>query len=228
MLLPYTVDVPMERWPITNWLLIGATTVLSLGFLVQAVDPNVEYLILQRGEGFAAAQLVGNMFGHADLGHLIGNMLFLFCFGNAVNAKLGHFKFILAYLLLGTIAGLAWLALGDGRGALGASGAIMGVIGMYFVLYPKNNVSIFYCFWLLTLRIGSFSLSSYFVILIYIAFDMWGMFSEAQGLGGGGVAYISHLAGFAAGAALAALLVMARVIESTEYEENLLEVLGMR
>jgi len=218
----------MEGWPITNWLLIGATTVLSLGFLVQAVDPNVVYLILQRGERFAPAQLVGHMFGHAGLEHLIGNMLFLFCFGNAVNAKLGHFKFVLAYLLLGIIAGLAWLALGDGRGALGASGAIMGVIGMYFVLYPRNNVSIFYCIWALTLRVGSFSLSSYFVILLYVAFDLWGMFSEAQGFAGGGVAYISHLAGFVAGAMLAALLVMARVIESTEYEENLLEILGMR
>jgi membrane associated rhomboid family serine protease len=193
MFIPYNVDVPMERWPIANWLLISVTCIVSVVVFVAIANSTIfsyprhlDWFILQRGDDFSFVQMLGNIFAHAGIGHLLGNMIFLFCFGNAINAKLGHFKFLGIYILLGIVADIGWLVLGSGEAAVGASGAIMGIVGMFFVLYPKNDVSVFY--WLL--RPGSFSLSSYWLILLYLGFDLWGLLSEGEG-----VAYMAHLAG---------------------------------
>ena len=83
--------------------------------------------------------------------HLLGNLLFLFTFGNAVNAKLGHLPFLALYFGSGAFAGLAWLLLGSRVPVLGASGAIMGITGAFLVLYPLNEIS-YYDEWSLRLR----------------------------------------------------------------------------
>jgi membrane associated rhomboid family serine protease len=75
--------------------------------------------LLRRDNGFRSYQLVTALFQHAGLLHLAGNMLFLFVFGNAVNAKLGHPAFLAAYLGIGVLTGVAWLALGPGEVCLG-------------------------------------------------------------------------------------------------------------
>jgi membrane associated rhomboid family serine protease len=153
-MIPLTVDVPMKRLPCANWLLIAATVWISLAVpyahrerdaLIPEL-PSLEKLsplVLQRAH-FRPYQLVTHLFQHAGLVHLIGNTVFLFVFGNAVNAKLGQLGFLAAYLLLGVLAGLAWLVGGQGDAALGASGAIMGVCGMSLVLYPLNMVKVFW------------------------------------------------------------------------------------
>src|SRR5215207_6421198 len=145
-MIPLTLDVPMKRVPWANWALLLATVVVSLavpyaehqhGGLTPGGSVRQQYspLVLQR-DRFAPYQLVTALFQHADLIHLFGNMLFLFVFGNAVNAKLGHAGFLAAYLGIGVLEGLAWLAVGAGSAVLGASGAIMGICGMFLVLYP--------------------------------------------------------------------------------------------
>ncbi len=221
MLVPFSVDVPMQRWPIANWVLIALTSIVSL--VILGGDEFEQWMVIGPGEDFTAAGLVGSLFTHLDVFHLAGNMLFLFVFGNAINAKIGNFFFPLCYLLLGVFEGIVWALLADGPAA-GASGAIMGVLGMFIVFYPRNDVSIFYWFWA---RAGSFSLSAYFVIAAYFAFDVWGYFSQSGAEGGGGVAYLAHIAGFLGGFALASVLALTRLVESDSDEENLYEALGV-
>ena len=224
MLVPYNVDVPMERRPIANWVLIGITYIVSAKILhdVGGSDPTypayLDYVLLQRGEDFSILQLVGHVLTHGGLAHLIGNMVFLFCFGNAINAKLGHAVFVATYLALGIVAAVGWLVLGSGVALVGASGAISGIVGMFLVLYPRNDVSVFY----FLLRPGTFRVSSCWIIIMYFAFDLWGVLGE-----GGGVAYIAHVAGTICGAATAVTLLRTRFIESSDGEQNLLQVLGL-
>ena len=149
-------------------------------------------------------------------------MIFLFVFGNAVNAKLGHGLFIAAYFLLGALAAVAWLVLGHGMALVGASGAIMGLVGIFFVLFPRNDVQILYLFSLFWT--GTFCISACWVILFYMGCDLYGTLSG----GGGAVAYIAHVAGGLGGMALAIALLTSGWIESDYSEENLLQVLGMQ
>jgi membrane associated rhomboid family serine protease len=141
-----------------------------------------------RPGAFSPFQLVSHLFVHADIGHLLGNMLFLFVFGNAVNAKLGHGLFLASYCLLGAIAGVCWLLIGDGRPAVGASGAIMGIVGMFFVLFPRNDVRFFYWYWTVS---DIFDIPAFWLILFYLGCDLVG----ALFFGAGAVAYIAHLGG---------------------------------
>src|SRR5437016_12455781 len=122
MLLPYNVDVPMERRPIVNWFLIAATCIISVAVWAEPAELAFS-LVLWRDDDFRPWQPFTCVFVHADWLHLFGNMLFLFVFGNAVNARFGHGWFFALYTVTGVLSSLAWLALGDGGLLLGASGA---------------------------------------------------------------------------------------------------------
>jgi membrane associated rhomboid family serine protease len=175
---------------------------------------------LKRGHDFSVLQLFSYMFAHGGPMHLIGNMLFLFVFGNAVNAKLGHGLFLGCYLGLGVLAGLAWLAMGHGLEMVGASGAIMGLVGVFFILFPKNDVSCFY--WINVGWMGSVNIPAFLVILFYMLGDLFGSLMSRSP-----VAYVAHLIGTLAGIIVTVVLVSMRRIKSTKYEENLLEAVGI-
>ncbi len=215
MLLPYQVDVPMERMPIANWALIGFTAFVSAVVLPLCYGPYE----LEPAQ-FGAWQVVTHMFIHGGWGHLIGNMVFLFVFGNAVNAKLGHFWFLAAYLSIGVGECIVWMLLGDGRPVIGASGAIMGILGIFFVLFPRNDVSVFYLYFF---TLGVFSISSAWLILFYLAGDLFWLLVFGNH---GAVAYLCHLAGALGGILLGTFLVAGGWIRSARGEENLLEVMG--
>lgn len=218
MIIAYSVDVPMQRWPLTNWLVIAVTVALSVRAWMMPGE-YAQWMLIGPGEHFSAAGLLGSLVTHADVVHLAGNMLFLFVFGNAVNAKIGHLPFLLCYAGIGVVEGLAWAALADGP-ALGASGAIMGVVGMFVVFYPRNDVSLFYWFWG---HWDSFELPGLLVVGAYFAFDLWGMLSGAPGVG-----YLAHVAGFVTGFGVASAFVLAGLFPSEAYEENLYEALRGR
>jgi membrane associated rhomboid family serine protease len=244
MLIPYSVDVPMERWPFTNWALIAITCVISIGILIDpprsdrwTVEkdapgaPVIERVFLDELEGvsslalnprhFSFLQLFTCVFVHGDLFHLIGNMIFLFVFGNAVNAKMGHIPFLLSYFLLGALASCAWLLLGNGQPAVGASGAIMGIVGLFLVFFPRNDVTILY--WFSFYFSGTFDLSSMWIILSYLAGDLFGSLTAG---GGGGVAYVAHLGGALGGIACGVAAIQLGWFAATPYEVNLLQLLG--
>lgn len=137
--------------------------------------------------------LLSSMFMHADLLHLGGNMVFLWVFGDNVEHRAGRILFLVAYLAAGLVGSLAqiWSSIDSPIPTLGASGAISGVLGAYIVLFPGNRVTVF-MFRFLT------QVPALVAIGIWIAFQLFANFTAP--VGGGGVAYLAHIGGFAAGA----------------------------
>lgn len=225
MIFPYNVDVGMQRLPWANWALIAATVIVGLpswtNFESYYVDADAGFLYLGRDDEFAWYQLIGNLFGHASPGHLLGNMWMLFLYGNAVNAKIGHLLYIPLYLAIGVGESLIWLWFGDGQLTIGASGAVMGIVGAFVVWYPRNNVSIFY--WLFFIKVGTWSISAYVVIAFYVVLDLVGM------LGGGGVVnHLAHFAGAALGFGAMMIAAATGLIETEMGEQSLLDMMRGR
>jgi membrane associated rhomboid family serine protease len=217
LLFPYRVDVPMARWPVANFIILAFTIIVSLAALGGSLSyGTVEAMVF---DGSSISGLLGHLVLHADWLHLAGNMLFLWVFGNAVCAKAGNFFYVVAYVALGVIAGGMHMLI-DGAPVIGASGAINGIVGMFLVWYPTNTIS---CGYLILLRPGSFSCSSIWMILLWLVFDIIGV-----ALGGGGVAYWAHLAGFGAGFGLAWLLTVANITESASHERSLVDMMRER
>jgi len=218
VIIPYRVDVPMVRIPWANYLIVlGCIGV----FIWQRTMPlaQEEYLELMVLKGWQPWGFLGHIWLHGGILHLAGNMLFLWVFGNAVCAKLGNIAYLFIYILLGIFAGLGHVwGSGPEIGAIGASGAINGVVGMFVVFFPRNNIN---CLWLVWLRIGRFfEVSSIYIIAIYVFWDIMGIAWASQG-----VAYHAHVGGFASGFVLAILLLKFKIIKMTEYERSLLQVL---
>ncbi len=227
MLIPYELDVPFEREPWMNWLLSGSIAIvfgLQAWWWLHTPDdggllesPFGPYVLRQ----FSVKEMVGHLWLHADIIHVTGNLIFLWLFGNAVCQKIGNLLYLPAYLFVGVTAAMAALLFTPhmDRGMVGASGAINGIVGMYVVLYPRNDISVFY-WWFLVLR-GTFEISGYWMVLLWLAFDVWGAF-----LGMGNVGYFAHLGGFFTGAGLAMVLLMTRrVVMDAKYEESLLDLI---
>lgn len=214
---PLQLDVPMQRWPWMNWVVLG---LLVAGFLGQLAAPDVADRFIMGVAGYAGYEHVdehplswiGHMFIHADLFHLLGNLWLLWVFGNAICAKVGNGWYLPMWLGFGLLSAVAQPE------GLGASGAIYGIVGFTLVFYPINEVTLAYWF---IIRFGTFTLASCWVILTYVAFDLLGMAG-----GGEEVAYLAHVAGCASGAGLALILIGTRVLEPTEQEWTILEILG--
>ncbi len=225
MIVPYRVDVPFNHTPVLNYLLIASIILaffMQFSAIIENADPetgrwpeSVERFVLQ---GFKPAGLLGHMWLHGGLFHLLGNMLFLWVFGNAVCSKLGNLYYIPAYLLVGLIAAFTHLIF-DGGPAIGASGAINGVVGMYLIFFPENSVS---CFFLLFYRPIFFNWRGIWLVLLFFAFDVYGAYS-----GGGNVAYFAHIGGFLSGAAIAVIMLKTKLITMERDEKSLLQMLGI-
>ena len=222
MIIPLGVEVWQERTPVMNWLLIGLT-IACFGLQVyQMVHEPVtadgteltgisRLLIL---DGWALRGLFGHILLHGGLFHLLGNMLFLWVFGNAVCARVGNTRYIFIYLLLGLSSGIAHNLFSDGM-AWGASGAINGVVGMFLVFYPRNDINCFY--WIL-IFFGRFSLSSYWMILWWLFWDLLGFFfcrSVSD------IAYAAHVGGFVTGFGIAYLMCLKGWVDSDRWDESL-------
>lgn len=139
------------------------------------------------------------MFLHGGWLHLLGNMLFLFVFGNNVEDRLGRLRFLVFYLLCGYVAtyGYALFSPDSGAPLVGASGAIAGVLGAYLVLYPRAKVwSLLTFFFFLPLRLPAWLVLGSWFLLQYL------YFRGASMAAGSGVAYGAHVIGFVVGALL--------------------------
>ncbi len=198
----------MARWPVANFILIAVIAASSLALMVATQTPWSQSMILR---GWNPTGLFGHVFLHADLTHLLGNLLFLWVFGNAVCAKLGNALYIACFFGLALMAAGTHLVF-DGDPAVGASGAINGVVGAYLVLYPRNNVT---CLYLFFAHACTFALSSVWMIALWLVFDLYGALSSSAG-----VAYWAHLGGFAAGFGLATLLLRTGLITMLRTETS--------
>ena len=149
------------------------------------------------------ATLFTSMFMHAGWAHLLGNMLYLWIFGDNVEDRLGHGLFFVFYILCGLAATFAQLAisLGSSVANVGASGAIAGVLGAYLVMFPGRRVSV-----LMGRAVVPMSalvvIGLWILIQIFSQITVFSAGSQAQG----GVAYMAHIGGFVAGLVLAYVL----------------------
>lgn len=150
--------------------------------------------------------LVTSMFLHGGWMHLIGNMWFLWIYGDNVEDVFGHGKYLLFYLLCGVAAALAQVVISpDSRvPVLGASGAIAGVMGAYLVKFPHARITtlVFIFFFITTMEIPAYLILIYwFVLQVFSGVGSIG-YSDLQG----GVAFFAHIGGFVAGAILVFLM----------------------
>ncbi len=158
--------------------------------------PQDDACVLRNDEQPRLVGLISHQFIHGGWLHLFWNMLFLWIFGNNVEDRLGRIRFIPFYLLCGIIAALGQALTSPDSivPLIGASGAISGVLGAYFVLFPRARI-------LTIVVIVPLRLPAWIVLGAYIALQFLYIGGQSQE-GEGGVAYWAHVFGFVAGAAL--------------------------
>lgn len=209
-MIPLRDENPTQRVPWVNYAII-ALNVVVWGWQLISEMAGVSWLTAAYGmvprrlfadpigEFFT---IFSSMFMHGDWGHIAGNMLFLYVFGDNVEDRLGHFRYILFYLLSGICAALAQ-ALVDPNGMMpmvGASGAIAGALGAYVVLYPKAPIMVFNPVFLLWFVFGPV-----IILPAWIMVGVWFFYNLVPGVASvglqdaGGVAFFAHIGGFLAG-----------------------------
>lgn len=154
----------------------------------------------------AIVTLVTSMFLHGGLLHIVGNMLYLLIFGAAVEEAMGHWRFLGFYFASGIAAAIAMAAVMPNSSVpvIGASGAIAGVLGAYFVLFPRARVLTFLP---LFVMIELIEVPAVLYLLLWFALQLyWGLHEGGQSSIAGGVAWWAHVGGFMFGIALGPLL----------------------
>ena len=144
-----------------------------------------------------ALPFLTSMFLHGGWMHVIGNMWFLHIFGDNIEDYLGHFKYLVFYLLCGVIAMMAQVV-SDPHSripALGASGAIAGVLGAYFLLYPRARVLTW--FFVFVIYVPAWLILGYWFVLQFLSGTATSLTYEGRSMGG--VAFWAHVGGFVAG-----------------------------
>ena len=171
-------------------------------FVVQRVCPlqNLDQLVLR---DWSVMALFGHMWLHLGLPHIIGNLIFLWVFGNAVCSKVGNLFYLPLYISVGLVAAVVHLVF-DGRPAVGASGAIFGIVGVYFMFYPFNSIKCL--FWFIA-YIRRINIAGVWIILWWIILNVLGAVT-----GYTAAAYFGHIGGFVAGLVLTFLLIKTKLI----------------
>ncbi len=166
---------------------------------------------LQPTPGSVYLTLITSMFMHGGFMHIFGNMLFLWIFGDNVEDRIGHARYLIFYLVCGVIASLTHVFSTIMFGAnpyipsLGASGAISGVLGGYILLFPRNQVRVILVRFITTVP-AYVAIGLWFVLQLIESFGALGGGPEA----GGGVAYAAHIGGFIAGLILVKFFAIGR------------------
>lgn len=233
MLIPIRVYVPTDRRPFINICLIVTISLVSLwalwgnsvwpwdvlaGFDLEHLESTDELVLDTDGLPRPVLAITSGWL-HGGALHLIGNMLFLWVFGNAVEYKFRHLGYLGLYLTCGLVGGMAHYLI-EGGPAVGASGAINGVMGAFLVFFPRNDVQMVW-WWL-----GPhwFTVSAIWIVLFYVAWDLLFIVVGAQT----STAVWAHVGGFAAGFLIAFLCASRGWLRPEEDEQTLLQILGVR
>jgi membrane associated rhomboid family serine protease len=212
MVVPIYDDNPFTQpiKPVITWTLIATNFVVFL-YEISASAAGLERIIevfslipaefigemSARGSIPVPLTLVSYQFLHADLGHIFGNMIFLWVFGDDIERSLGRGRFLIFYLLSGVIGGLVFVA-NDPHSRIeliGASGAIAGVVIAYVMLRPCAKITVL-------LGIFPLRISAYWVIGLFVALQLWNLEASSKS----DVAYWCHFGGMLAGAVLFPLM----------------------
>lgn len=225
-MIPLRDTIRSRTTPVVNYLFIALSVVvfvfqLTLGaeashrlLMSFAVIPGSLHSTILDGQLSLQPlfSLVSSIFLHGGWGHLLGNMIYLYVFGDNVEDRLGHSGYFVFYLLAGSFAALieSFIQGPSMVPLIGASGAIAGVLGAYFLLFPRSRV--------LTL-VPLFVLFPIIEVSAWFFLGFWLLIQFIQGglsLGGseGGIAWWAHAGGFLAGAAMLPLFLLVRRIKS--------------
>lgn len=169
-------------------------------------------LVCETDPGRATSHLITSMFLHGSWMHLIGNMWFLWLFGNNVEDAMGRMRFVVFYLLSGLAAALLQIAINPASNIpmVGASGAISGVMGGYLLLYPHVRV---FAFLPLGFFFTSFALPAWMMLVYWMLLQFVGGLASF-GSATGGVAFWAHVGGFVAGVVLVKLFARSDYLEA--------------
>jgi rhomboid family protein len=217
---PIRDDQPRFSIPFVNYFIISLNLLVYIFFeLPLQMQGERHFAALVFQFGFVPQHLTGalggmshysfpatfltiftSMFLHADLFHIVGNLWFLWIFGDNIEDYLGHFSYLIFYLLCGISAALTFVAINPSATVptIGASGAIAGVMGGYIVLYPRARVQtlviliVFITFW----WIPAWVFLGYWFLIQFLATSMTAGTGSHQT---GGVAFAAHVGGFIAG-----------------------------
>ncbi len=203
-MIPLRDVIPSRTTPIVTVTLISLN---ALAWLVELALPEDALPAFLRLYGVVPAELrvptlVSSMFLHGSWSHVIGNMWYLWIFGDNIEDRMGHTRFLVFYLLCGVIAAIGHVLMSPASlvPTIGASGAIAGVMGAYFVLFPHSRVLTLVPLIVFVEIIelpALLLLGFWFVLQIFSA----GIGAIAATGDVGGIAFVAHIAGFAAGAA---------------------------
>lgn len=214
-----------HSFPVVNWLLIFANTLvflfqISLGLREMEAVVNIFGVVPARfltASLLAPISLFSSQFLHGSLLHIITNLWTLYIFGDNVEDRMGHFRYLIFYLLSGALGGLVQVLSGPTSHvpSIGASGAIAGVLGAYILLFPRARVltfiPVFFLPWLVEIPA---------VIYLGVWFASQ-FFSGMSSLGASsGIAYWTHVGGFAAGLFLMRSFVRGPRIIAVEHHED--------
>ena len=203
MLFPYKDDNPRILIPYVTYGIIAINILVfviqfNLGISSQMAEENFIYSFGFIPANFSFITIFTSMFLHGGFSHIMGNMWFLWVFGDNVEGVLGHAKYALFYILCVVAATISQLLINPASTIpmVGASGAIAGVLGMYMIRFPKANVHVFA---FIIIFFTTFRIPALFVL------GFWFFNQLTNGLGSlgfnttGGVAWFAHIGGFIAG-----------------------------
>ncbi len=214
-MIPLGDENPTVLWPVITLAFIAANVaafVYQLSLLL--VDPRLEQaLIYQLGlvpvaitRGVFAgsggyATILSSMFLHGGWMHIIGNMMYLWIFGNNVEDSMGHLRFILFYLLTGVLAAGAHIVMQPASTVptIGASGAVSGILGAYLLLYPRARIKTLLPLGILFTIVY---LPAWFFLIFWIGWQVLSQALAPVNPNASGVAYAAHIGGFVAGVVL--------------------------
>ncbi|MGH7773535.1 MAG: rhomboid family intramembrane serine protease [Candidatus Binatia bacterium] len=217
-MIPLRDDNPTVLWPIvTVTLIIINATVFFYELSLLSYGPRaLDSFIYQMGMVPASIlkthipgtggyfTIFSSMFLHGGWMHVIGNMLYLWIFGNNIEDSMGHLRFVIFYLVVGLAAALIHLAFNPTSTVptIGASGAVSGVLGAYLVLFPHARILTF-------VPLGPFFrivyLPAWVLLIFWIGLQLLHQALDPRDPMAGGVAYAAHIGGFVAGLALISL-----------------------
>jgi membrane associated rhomboid family serine protease len=208
---PLRDDQPLHSVSISTITII-AVNVLVFFYQIQLDDYSLNAFIAHWGltatvRGFHFANIITSMFIHGGWMHIIGNMIFLWCFGRSLEDAMGSGKFLIFYILCGFAAAFtqSFLTWGSRAPMIGASGAIAGVMGAYLLKFPRARIStlVIVIFFITRVDIPAVLILVYwFVIQLFSGF---GTIAESH-LTQGGTAFFAHIGGFIAGMILVSVM----------------------
>jgi membrane associated rhomboid family serine protease len=250
---PYKDDNPTFRTPVVTVALIAANVAAWVFLQGMGQSPVLEHSVCQLGlvpghllGGLHAGATVRlgpdeycrigdtpawltvltSMFMHGGWLHLIGNMWFLWIFGNNVEDSTGRFRFLLFYLLCGVLAGVAQSIVNPDSQIpmVGASGAISGVMGGYIILYPRVRVHmlVFLGFYITKIAVPAYLMLGYWLLIQLVSGAM------AVGQESGGVAFLAHIGGFVGGMLLVLLFRNRALVEEHRAQSVPMQTAGYR